>query len=83
MLYRPPLRLVSVRVPFLVLVLSGACSISAAWRLCRGALTTPYYQKQILECVEDWNNKVARSVRRMRKLAAVYLAPWLAHDREN
>jgi len=83
MLYRSPLRLVSVRVPFLVLVLSGACSISAAWRLRCGALTTPYYQKQILECVEDWNNKVARSVRRMRKLATVYLAPWLAHDREN
>jgi hypothetical protein len=83
MLYRPPLRLVSVRVPFLVLVLSGACSISAAWRLRCGALTTPYYQTQILECVEDWNNKVARVVRRMRKLAALYLAPWLGQDRKN
>jgi len=83
MLYRSPLRLVSVRVPFLVLVLSGACSISAAWRLHCGALTTPYYQKQILECVEDWNNKVARVVRRLRKLAADYIAPWLAHDQEN
>jgi hypothetical protein len=83
MLYQPPFRLVSVRVPFLVLVLSGACSISAAWRLWRGALTTPYYEKQILECVEDWNNKVRRAVGRMRKLAAMCFAPWLAQDRKN
>ena len=83
MVYQSPLRLVSVRVPFIVLVLSGACSVGAAWRLCRGALTTPYYQKQILECVEHWNNKVARSIRRMRKLVAAYLPPWLAHDRQN
>ena len=83
MVYQSPLRLVSVRVPFIVLVLSGACSIGAAWRLCRGALTTPYYQKQILKCVEDWNNKVARSVRRMRALAAVYLAPWLLDNKKN
>lgn len=83
MVYQSPLRLVSVRIPFMVLVLSGACSISAAWRLHRGALTTPYYQKQILECVEDWNNEVRRTVGRIRKLAATYFAPWLAHDQEN
>lgn len=71
MVYQSPLKLVSIRVPFVVLVLSGACSVSAAWRLRRGALTTPYYQRQILECVENWNNKVARSIDRIRKLAAV------------
>jgi hypothetical protein len=49
----------------------------------RGALTTPYYQKQILECVEDWNNEIRRTVGRVRKLAATYFAPWLAHDQEN
>lgn len=82
MIYQSPLRLVSVRVPFVVLVLSRACGISAAWRLRRGALTTPYYQKQILECVEHWNNKVARLAGRIRKLAAIYVAPWVRQDRK-
>ena len=62
MAYRAPLHLVSVRVPFLVLVFSRACSVSAAWRLSRGALTSPYYQRQILDRVEEWNRMVDRAV---------------------
>lgn len=62
MIYRAPVQFVSVRVPFVVLVLSGACSINTAWRLSRGAMTSPYYQKQILECAEEWQRNVVQSI---------------------
>jgi hypothetical protein len=75
MVYRAPV-LVSVRVPFLVLVLSGACSISGAWRLSRGALTSPYHQKQILECVELWEWTVARAIGNIWNVVRLPFAPW-------
>jgi hypothetical protein len=62
MSYRAPLRLVSVRVPFIVLVLSGACSVSAPWRLSRGAMTSPYHQRQIFECAEEWKRTIAQAI---------------------
>jgi len=76
MIYRAPLQLVSVRVPFLVLVLSGACDIGGAWRLSRGALTTPYCQKQILECVENLRNTVARAIRNIRNAVGLDSPHW-------
>jgi hypothetical protein len=76
MTYRAPSQLVSVRVPFIVLVLSGACSISAAWRLSRGAMTSPYYQKQILECVEEWESTVVRAIGNIRNAVRLHFALW-------
>jgi hypothetical protein len=75
MVYRAPV-LVAVRVPFIVLVLSGACSISAAWRLSCGALTTPYYQKQILECAEEWEWTVSRVIGNIWNMIRLPFAGW-------
>lgn len=60
MLPPPPKYAVPVRVPFLTLVLSRACSIRVAWLLSRGALTTPYRQSCILHKVCDWRQKRER-----------------------
>jgi hypothetical protein len=68
MIYRAPVQFVSVRVPFVVLVLSGACSVGTAWRLSRGAMTSPYYQKQILECADEWQRNVVQSIRNIWNL---------------
>jgi hypothetical protein len=76
LIYRAPLRLVSVRVPFTVLVLSGACSVNAAWRLSRGAMTTPYYQKQILDCAEEWERDVVRLIGNIWNAVRAAFAQW-------
>lgn len=54
MLPPPPKYAVPVRVPFLTLVLSGACSVRVAWLLSHGALTTPLLQSCMLNRVRDW-----------------------------
>ncbi len=51
---------VPVRVPFAVLVLSGACSMKVAWNLSRGAMTSPLHQNRILERVEEWERTIDR-----------------------
>lgn len=76
MTHRVPLQLVSVRVRFIVLVLSGACGIRAAWRLSRGAMTSPYYQKQILACAEEWEWTVVRAIGNLRNAVRLPLALW-------
>ncbi len=43
---------VAVRVPFVTLVLSRACSVREAWLLSHGALTSPLHQDCILENVQ-------------------------------
>lgn len=60
MLPPPPRYAVPVRVPFLILVLSGACSIRVAWLLSHGALTTPYRQSCLLDRVRDWRQQRER-----------------------
>jgi hypothetical protein len=37
---------VPVRIPFVILIFSGACSIKGAWRLSRCALALPLHQKR-------------------------------------
>src|SRR5438309_2909516 len=54
MLPPAPCWAVPVRVPFLVLVLSGACDFKTAWLLSRGALVSPLDQKNILQKVRSW-----------------------------
>ena len=76
MIYQAPVRFVSVRVSFVVLVLSGACSVNAAWRLSRGAMTSPYYQKQILERAEEWQRSVVQSVGNIWNMVRLPFTQW-------
>jgi hypothetical protein len=75
LMYRAP-QLVSVRAPFMVLVLSGACSVNAAWRLSRGAMTSPYYQKQILERAEEWQRNVVQSIGNIWNVVRLPFTQW-------
>jgi len=76
MIYRAPVQFASVRVPFVVLVLSGACSVHAAWRLSRGAMTSPYYQKQILERAEEWQRNVVQSIGNIWNVVRLPFMQW-------
>jgi len=53
---------VQVRVPFTLLVLSGARPIKTAWLLSRGAQTSPFQQGLILDRVHLWDLKVDRTL---------------------
>ena len=72
------MQLLPVRVPFLILVLSGACTIRDAWRLSHGALTLPFYRRLMLERVNEWNLKVERVSKVMRLPGATWLSEWIA-----
>ncbi|MGI9070573.1 MAG: hypothetical protein ACR2JB_04400 [Bryobacteraceae bacterium] len=62
---------VPVQVPFLTLVLSGACTPKQASLLCRGALVSPFRQSVMLNDVRAW--RVRQAIRRQFVLDVVTL----------
>jgi hypothetical protein len=67
---------VPVRVPFVVLGLADACSIKAAWKLSRGALTSPLHQNQILERVKAWERMIDRALGNIWDAITLPFALW-------
>jgi len=66
---------VPVRIPFVVLVLSGACTIKTAWLFSHGALTSPLNQHRILERVQESRRKRDRASGNIRDAIALPFAP--------
>jgi hypothetical protein len=69
-------RVVPVRVPFPVLILSGACSVKSAWLLSRGAMVSPFHQNQIHERVAEWERKVDRALGNIWDAITLPFALW-------
>ncbi len=67
---------VQVRVPVIILVLSGACPIKTAWLLSRGARTSPFRQGLILDRVRQWNLKVDRTLGNIWDVLTLPFALW-------
>lgn len=66
---------VPVRVSFMTLMLSRACSFRTAWLLTHGALTSPFNQDLILEQVALWR------LQKRRLLGNIWDAVTMPFDR--
>jgi hypothetical protein len=63
----------SGEVPFLSLLLSGACTPSQAWLISRGARVSPFHQSVILNDVRQW--KIRQATKKQFVIDVITMIP--------